>query len=114
VPAALERRKPAVELAADLSDSASEAARAEAGPELPAVLGAAQALAAADTLGWDAAFLRAAGHGRAPWEARLAQWPEVEERLARLLARIVITDADPARAAGDAARELDGLLGATK
>jgi multiple sugar transport system substrate-binding protein len=114
VPAALERRKPAVELAADLSDSASEAARAEAGPELPAVLGAAQALAAADTLGWDAAFLRAAAHGRAPWEARIAQWPEVEERLARLLARIVITDADPARAAGDAARELDGLLGATK
>jgi multiple sugar transport system substrate-binding protein len=114
VPATLERRKPAVELAADLSDSTSEAARAEAGLELPAVLAAAQALAAADTLGWDAVFLRAAAHGRAPWEARIAQWPEVEARLAGLLTRIVVTDADPARAAGDAARELDGLLGATK
>jgi hypothetical protein len=77
-------------------------------------MGAAQALAAADTLGWDAAFLRAAAHGRAPWEARIAQWPEVEARLAGLLARIVVTGADPAGAASDVARELDGLLGATK
>jgi hypothetical protein len=81
---------------------------------LPAVRAAALALAAADTLGWDAAFLRAAAHGRAPWEARIAQWPEVEARLARLLERLVLTDADPARAATDVARELDGLLGATK
>jgi multiple sugar transport system substrate-binding protein len=114
VPTSLERRKPAVELAADLSDSTSEAARAEAGLELPAVLAVAQALAAADTLGWEAAFLRAAAHGRAPWEARIAQWPEVETRLAGLLERIVVTDADPARAARDLARELDALLGATK
>jgi multiple sugar transport system substrate-binding protein len=114
VPATLERRRLAVELAADLSDSASEAARAEAGLALPAILGAAQALASADTLGWEAAFLRAAAHGRVPWEARIAQWPAVEARLAGLLARIVVTNADPARAAGDVARELDGLLGATK
>jgi multiple sugar transport system substrate-binding protein len=114
VPSRLERRKPAVELAADLSDSTSQAARAAAGLELPAVLAAAEAVAAADTLGWDAAFLRAAARGRAPWEARIALWPEVETRLAGLLERIVVTDIDPASAARDMARELDGLLGATK
>lgn len=114
VPSTLERRKLAVELAAELSDSTSETARADAELELPAVLGAAQASAAADTLGWDAAFLRAATHGRAPWEARIAQWPEVEARLAGLLERVVVTHADPARVASDVARELDGLLGATK
>lgn len=114
VPTRLDRRKPAVELAADLSDSTSEAARAAAGLELPALRMAAQAVAAADSLGWDAAFLRAAAHGRAPWEARIALWPEVEARLAALLERIVVTDADPGSASRDVARELDAVLGATK
>src|SRR5260370_16434863 len=65
VPAALERRKPAVELAADLSDSASEAARAGAGPEVPAVLGAAAALRAAGALGWEGGGAPAGGRGGA-------------------------------------------------
>src|SRR5256714_10277259 len=65
VPARALRRKAAVELAADLTDSLPDAARGDAGIELPAVTAAAQGVAAADSLGWEAAFLRAA----APWRA---------------------------------------------
>jgi len=114
IPALTPRRKAAVELAADLTDSAAAVARAEAGIELPAVAAAARAVAAADTLGWDAAFLRTAAYGRPSWGARVGPWRDVAERLAGLMDRIVITGVDPARAAGAAARELDRLLGATR
>ena len=114
VPALTPRRKAAVELVADLTDSAAAMARAEAGMELPAVAAAARAVAEADTLGWDAAFLRAAAHGRPSWGARVGAWRDVADRLADLMDRIVITRVDPARAAGVTARELDRLLGATR
>ena len=114
VPAMTLRRKAAVELAADLTDSAAAAAWGEAGLELPAVAAAARAVAAADALGWDAAFLRAAAHGRPSWSARVGLWRDVAERLTDLMDRIVITHDDPARVAGATARELDRLLGATR
>src|SRR5437879_4757860 len=76
VPALTLRRKAAVELAADLTDSAAAVARAEAGTELPAVAAAARAVAEADTLGWDAAVLRAAAHRRPSWAAPARPWPE--------------------------------------
>ena len=114
VPALTLRRKAAVELAADLTDSAAAVARAEAGTELPAVAAAARAVAEADTLGWDAAFLRAAAHGRPSWGGRVGPWRDVAERLADLMDRIVTTGVDPARAAGATARELDRLLGTTR
>src|SRR5207247_2091371 len=99
VPARALRRKAAVELAADLTDSLADAARGDAGIELPAVAAAAQGVAAADTLGWEAAFLRAAAHGRPGWGARVAQWREVEAELADLMVRVTVGGADPARAA---------------
>ena len=71
----------------------------------------ASALAAADTQGWEAAFLRAALHGRAPWAARVGQWREVAAALGDLMDRLV-GGADPARAAHGTARLLDRLLGA--
>src|SRR5439155_1169788 len=74
----------------------------------------ARAVAEADTLGWDAAFLRAAAHGRPSWGGRVGPWRDVAERLADLMDRIVTTGVDPARAAGATARELDRLLGATR
>jgi multiple sugar transport system substrate-binding protein len=113
VPARALGRKAPVELVADLTDSVADAARGEAGIELPAVGAAAQGLAAADTLGWEAAFLRAAVHGRPAWSARVAQWLEVEAELGDLMERVV-DGVDPARAARAAARQLDGLLGATR
>ena len=114
VPARTLRRKAAVELAADLTDSLPDAARGDAGIELPAVTAAAQGVAAADSLGWEAAFLRAAAHGRPGWGARLAQWREVEAELIDLMDRVTAGGADPARAAHATARELDRLLGATR
>src|SRR5205814_4579915 len=95
-------------------DSLPDAARGDAGIELPAVTAAAQGVAAADSLGWEAAFLRAAAHGRPGWGARLAQWREVEAELIDLMDRVTVGDADPARAARATARELDRLLGATR
>jgi multiple sugar transport system substrate-binding protein len=114
VPARALRRKAGVELAADLTDSLPGGARGEAGIELPAVTAAAQEVAAADTLGWEAAFLRAAAHGRPGWGARVAQWREVEAELADLMDRVTVGGANPARAARATARELDRLLGATR
>jgi len=114
VPAMTLRRKAAVELAAELTDSAAAAARGETGLELPAVAAAARAVATADALGWDAAFLRAAARGRPSWSARVGPWRDVAERLADLMDRVVRTHEDPVRAAGATARELDRLLGATR
>ena len=114
VPARALRRRAAVELAADLTDSLPDAARGDAGLELPAVTTAAQDVASADTLGWEAAFLRAAAHGRPAWAARVAQWREVEAELAALMDRVTVGGADPPRAARAAARELDRLLGTTR
>src|SRR5207237_9755281 len=88
VPALTLRRKAAVELAADLTDSAAAVARTEAGTELPAVAAAARAVAEADTLGWDAAFLRAAAHGRPSWGGRVGPRREGAGGLADVVGRI--------------------------
>ena len=114
VPGRILGRKAAVELVSDLTDSLAGAARGTAGIELPAVTSAAQALAAADTLGWEAAFLRAAARGRPAWRMRVAQWRDVEAGLSALMDRIALDGVDPGRAASATARELDRLLGATR
>src|SRR5436309_2190010 len=111
VPAMTARRKLSIELAAYLTDSLADAVRGEAGLELPAVTAAARALVARDTLGWEAAFLRAATAGRAPWGARIERWREVEAALPDLVDRITLAGADPAAAARETARELDRVLG---
>jgi multiple sugar transport system substrate-binding protein len=111
VPAAAPRRRLSVELTTYLTDSLAQALRGEAGFELPAFTPVAEALAARDTLGWEAAFLRAARHGRVPWSARIERWAEVESALTDALDRIVLAGDDPDTAAHDAARQLDGLLG---
>src|SRR2546426_6097371 len=76
VPALAARRKLAIELAAYLTDSLADAVRGEAGLELPALTTAVQALVAGDTLGWEAAFVRATAVGRAPWGARVERRSE--------------------------------------
>jgi multiple sugar transport system substrate-binding protein len=113
VPALTLGRKPAVELAAALTDSLAAAGRSEAGLELPAVAAAAEALAASDTLGWEAPFYRAAKHGRPGWGSRLAQWADVEAMLEDLMDHIT-TGGDPDPAVRAMARDLDRLLGATR
>jgi multiple sugar transport system substrate-binding protein len=112
VPALALRRKLAVELVASLTDSLAGRLRAEAGLELPALTSVAVALAAADSLGWEAAFLRAAPQARIPWHARIGRWGEVELALAGMMDRIMLEGADPQAAAHDMALQLDHLLGA--
>ena len=114
VPALALRRKLAVELVASLTDSLAGRLRGEAGLELPAVSSVAAALGAADTLGWEAAFLRAAPSARIPWEARIARWGEVEPALAGLMDRIMLGGADPEAAAHEMALQLDQLLDAAR
>jgi multiple sugar transport system substrate-binding protein len=113
-PATGARRRLAIELAAYLTDSLAAATRGKSGLELPAVTAAAQALAARDTLGWDAAFLRAAAHGRVPWGARIERWREVEAVLPDLMDRITLGGAEPRVAARAMAREIDRVLGSTR
>jgi len=114
VPALAARRKLSIELAAYLTDSLADAVRGEAGLELPALTTAVQALVAGDTLGWEAAFVRATAVGRAPWGARIERWREVEAVLPDLLDRITLAGADPGAAAHDMARQVDRVLGATR
>ncbi len=110
VPVGAPHRRPSVELAAMLADSATQSLRAAAGLELPSVTGAAVALAARDTLGWEVEFLRASAHARAPWGARVAEWRAVEALLPDLMDQITIAGVDPAVAAHAMAKRLDRLL----
>ena len=111
VPRSTTRLRLSVELAATLTDSLAGARRGDAGLELPALSGAARALAASDTAGWEAAFLRAAAHGRVPWSATVTRWPELAEILPDVLDR-VLGGADADSATRDVARRIDRLLGA--
>ena len=114
VPALTLRRKLAVELLASLTDSLAERIRGEAGLELPALSAVGAALAAGDTLGWEAAFLRAAPHGRIPWAARVGRWGEIDAALAGLMDRIIVGGADPAAAAHAVALQVDRVLSSTR
>lgn len=110
VPVGASHRRLSVELAAMLADSVTQSVRAAAGLELPSVTGAAAALAARDTLGWEVEFLRASAHARAPWGARIPEWREVEALLPDLMDQITIGGVDPAVAAHGMAKRLDRLL----
>src|SRR5207302_1983139 len=112
VPARALRRKAAVELAADLTDSLPDAARGDAGIELPAVTAAAQGVAAADSLGWEAAFLRAAAPGRPGWGARQARGRSARALAARdaTAAAAYLTIVTPSPPRGGAGYDLPQLL----
>lgn len=114
VPALALRRKLAVELVAALTDSLAGRIRGNAGVELPALAHVALALAARDTLGWEPVFLRAASHGRLPWESVISRWGDVDMALHGLMDRIMYEDADPDAAAHDLASQLDHLLSAAR
>jgi hypothetical protein len=99
-----------VELAAYLADSTAQRIRAAAGLELPSLTVAGDAVAAADTLGWESVFLRAERHARVPWGARIEQWREIEAILPDLMDRITLTGELPEVAAHDMAVQIDRLL----
>lgn len=110
VPATAPHRKLSIQLAAYLADSAAQATRAGGGLELPSLTGAALALAAADSTGWEAVFLRASRHARVPWGARIERWREVEAELPDMMDRITLEHVDPRVAAREMAQRIDRLL----
>jgi len=110
VPATAPHRKLSIQLALFLADSAAQAIRAAGGLELPSLTSSADAIAAADTSGWEAVFRRATGHARAPWGARIERWREVEAALPDLMDRITLQGVDPRIAAREMAQRIDRLL----
>jgi len=110
VPATAPHRKLSIQLAAFLADSQAQAIRVAGGLELPTLTGAATALEAGDTSGWEAVFLRASRHARVPWGARIERWREVEAALPDLMDRVSLEGVDPQVAAREMARRIDRLL----
>jgi multiple sugar transport system substrate-binding protein len=112
VPATAPHRRLSIQLAAFLADSQAQAVRVAGGLELPTLTGAATALEAGDTSGWEAVFLRASRHARVPWGARIERWREVEAALPDLMDRVTLEGVDPQVAAREMARRIDRLLAA--
>jgi ABC-type glycerol-3-phosphate transport system substrate-binding protein len=110
VPATAPHRKLSIQLAAFLADSLAQGVRVAEGLELPTLTGAATALEAGDTSGWESVFLRASRHARAPWGARIERWREVEAALPDLMDRVTLEGVDPRMAAREMARRIDRLL----
>lgn len=110
VPATASHRRLSIQLAAFLADSQAQAIRVAGGLELPTLTGAATALEAGDTSGWEAVFLRASRHARVPWGARIERWREVEVALPDLMDRVTLEGVDPQVAAREMARRIDRLL----
>lgn len=110
VPASAPHRRLSIELAGFLADSTAQATRAGGGLELPSLTGAAQAMAASDTSGWETVFLRAGRHARVPWGARIERWREVEAALPDMMDRITLDGVDPRLAAREMAQRIDRLL----
>ncbi len=110
VPRNARHKRLSVELAAFMSDSLAQETRAAGGLEIPAIAGVAQRVAAADTSGWEATFVRAAAVGRAPWGARIEQWREVEAILPDVMDRVILNREDVAVVLRDVARRIDVML----
>lgn len=110
VPATAPHRKLSIQLAAYLADSEAQSVRVDGGLELPTLTGAAAALEAGDTSGWESVFLRASRHARVPWGARIERWREVEAALPDLMDRVTLEGVDPRVAAREMARRIDRLL----
>lgn len=112
VPRNASHKRLSVELAAFMADSLAQVTRAGGGLEIPAIASVARRVAAADTSGWEATFVRAAAVGRAPWGARIEKWREVEAILPDVMDRVILNREDVADVLRDVARRVDAALAA--
>ncbi|MCI0435430.1 MAG: sugar ABC transporter substrate-binding protein [Gemmatimonadetes bacterium] len=110
VPHNAPHRRWAVQVAAFLSGDIAQRIRARAGLEIPATPAVANALAAQDTTGREAAFLDIAARGRHTWGARVEKWREVEDVLLDLLDRPLVRGEPVAEVARELAARIDALL----
>jgi multiple sugar transport system substrate-binding protein len=110
VPANVMSPRPALELAAFLASEEAQRIRASTGLAIPAFQDVAAELAATDTTGVEAAFLREAARGRVTWGARIRDFHEIEELVFRVMDRHLLRGEPLAEAAGDVARAVDRVL----
>jgi multiple sugar transport system substrate-binding protein len=110
VPRNARHKRLSVELAAFMADSLAQVTRARGGLEIPAIASIAERVAAADTAGWEATFVRAAATGRAPWGARIERWREVEAILPDIMDRVILNGEEVEPVLRDVARRIDAAL----
>jgi ABC-type glycerol-3-phosphate transport system substrate-binding protein len=114
VPAASPNRRLAVELAAALADSASQAVRVSHDLEISAIRSVADQAAASDSLGWERVFLDVMPTARLPWGARVRGWREVENRLPQVIDEVLLEGRPVREALQRAASDIDRILAETE
>jgi ABC-type glycerol-3-phosphate transport system substrate-binding protein len=114
VPAASPNRRLAVELAAALADSASQAVRVRHDLEISSIRPVADQAATLDSLGWERVFLDVMPTARMPWGARVRGWREVENRLPQVIDEVLLEGRPVREALQRAARDIDRILAETE
>lgn len=110
VPANAPHRRLSVELAAFLASEEAQRMRADTRLAIPAFRDVAEEIAAADTTGIEAAFLRQVPRGRVTWGARVRDFYEVEELAFRVMDRHLLRGDDLGTAAAEVAARVDEVL----
>jgi len=110
VPANAPHRRLSVELASWLGSEEAQRMRASTRLGIPAFRDVAEEVAAADTSGIEAAFLRQVAYGRVTWGARVRDFYEVEELTFQIMDRHLLRGDPLEETATEVAREVDRVL----
>lgn len=110
VPVNAPRKRLAVELAAYLASHDAQVERTRSRIEMPAYRGLAERLAADDTTGIEAAFLRLSAGARMPWGAVVRDFHEIEEMSDDIIDRHLLGGESVAAAAAAVARAIDRVI----
>lgn len=110
VPANAPHRRLSVELAAWLGSEEAQRMRASTRLGIPAFRDVAEEVAAADSSGIEAAFLRQVDHGRVTWGARVRDFYEVEELTFQIMDRHLLRGDPLKETASEVAGEIDRVL----
>jgi multiple sugar transport system substrate-binding protein len=110
VPANAPHRRLSVELAAWLGSEEAQRMRAATRLGIPAFRDVAEEMAADDSTGIEAAFLRQVADGRVTWGARVRDFYEVEELAFRIMDRHLLRGDPLEETASEVAAEVDRVL----
>ena len=114
VPKTATHRKWSVQVAAFLAGASAQRVRARMLLELPAMPSIGAAVAARDTTGREAEFMRIAATGRQSWGTRIENWPQVEDVLLDLLDRPLVRGEPVGAVAHDLAKRIDRIVAGPK
>jgi multiple sugar transport system substrate-binding protein len=110
VPANVEHKRLAIELAAFLASEEAQRIRAGTRLAVPAFRDLAEEVAEADPYGLEAAFLREARRGRMTWGARVRDFHEVEEALFQVMDRHLLRGEPLDEVTTEVAGRIDRIL----